>query len=131
LDPEEWKRVFGPLTERHFTPEERAAITAREQAEGEAGQEAWAQLIREAKALAAQGAPPSSAEAMDLGVRWMAQVKLFTGGDTAVNFKLQGMWNEAFKDDQFRERSPVSPDLMAYMGEAIRAAYAARLMPYP
>ena len=131
LDPEEWKRVFGPLTEERFTADERAAIAAREEGDGEAGQEAWAQLIGEAKALQAEGLAPVSPEAMELGVRWMAQVKRITGGDPAVAMKIRGMWGEAFKDEQFRERSPVSPELMAYMGEAIRAAYEARLMPYP
>lgn len=131
LDPEEWKRVFGPLTEQRFTPEERAAIATREGDDGEAGQQAWAELIGEAKALQAEGSAPDSAEAMDLGVRWMAQVKRITGGDPTVSLKIRGMWSEAFKDDQFRERSPVSPELMAFMGEAIRAAYAARLMPFP
>ena len=131
LDPKDWNRVFAPLTERYFTPEERARLSARDEGEGESGQDAWADLIGEAKALTAAGHAPSSPEAMELGCRWMAQVKRITGGDPAVVAKIRTMWDEAFTDDEFRERSPVSPELMDYMGEAIRAAYTARLIPYP
>jgi MerR family transcriptional regulator, thiopeptide resistance regulator len=131
LDPEDWKRVFEPLRKKHFTPEEQARMTENSKAEGEAGQQAWAELIGEAKALKAEGAPPASAEAMDLAVRWMGQARGILGGDPAIGFKMNQMWKEAFQDEAFRERSPVSPELMAYVGQAISAAYAARLMSFP
>ncbi len=130
LDPKEWRRVFGPLADKHFTPEEQAAITARESAEGEAGQDAWAELIGEGKGLLSEGVDPTSAEAMDLAIRWMALFNRFSGGDPVVQQKVGAMWKEAYKDDQFRETSPVSPELMDYMGAAIRSAYAAGLTTY-
>jgi DNA-binding transcriptional MerR regulator len=130
LDPKEWRRVFGPLADKHFTAKEQARITERESAEGEAGQQAWAELIGEGKGLLAEGAAPDSAAAMDLACRWMGLFNRFSGGDPAVMEKVGAMWKEAFQDDQFRERSPVSPELMAYMGQAIRAAYAAGRMPF-
>ena len=131
LDPQEWKRVMEPLKQKYFTPEEQARMTEHSKSQGEAGQAAWDQLIGEAKTLRADGADPSSAEAMDLTVRWMGQARGALGGDPAIGFKLSQMWKEAFRDDTFRERSPVSPELMAYVGQAISAAYAARLMAFP
>jgi hypothetical protein len=53
------------------------------------------------------------------------------GEDPAIAFKLSQMWKEAFQDQAFLERSPVSPELMAYVGQAISSAYAARLMTFP
>jgi hypothetical protein len=131
MDPEEYKRVFGPLAAKHFTPEDEARWRERELAEGEGGQEAWAGVIAEGKALMESGKAPDSPEAMDLAVRWMGLLNRFSGGDPEVHSKIGAMWKEAFQDDQFRERSPMSPELMEYSGQAIRAAYAAGLMTYP
>ena len=131
MDPEEYQRVFGPLTAKHFTAEDEARWRERELAYGEGGQQAWAELIGEGKALMEGGVAPDSHEAIDLGVRWMDLFNRFSGGDPAVQSKVEAMWTEAFQDDQFRERSPMSPELMQYAGQAIRAAYRAGLIPYP
>jgi DNA-binding transcriptional MerR regulator len=128
MDPEEYKRVFGPLAAKHFTPEDEARWRERERAFGEGGQQAWQEVIGEGKALMEAGVAPNSPEAMDLGVRWMDLLNRFSGGDPVVHAKIEAMWKEAFQDDQFRENSPVSPELMQYAGEAIRSAYAAGLM---
>ncbi len=128
MDPDEYKRVFGPLAAKHFTAEDEARWREREIAEGEGGQEAWQAVIAEGKALLAQGKDPASPEAMDLAVRWMGLLDRFSGGDPAVHAKIEAMWKEALRDDQFRERSPMSPELMEFVGEAIRSAYAAGLM---
>jgi DNA-binding transcriptional MerR regulator len=131
MDPEEYKRVFGPLSAKHFTPEDEARWRERELAEGEGGQEAWAGIITEGKGLLAEGLDPSSPQAMDLAVRWMALFNRFSGGDPDVQAKVAAMWKEAFQDQTFRERSPMSPELMEYIGQAMRSAYAAGLMAYP
>jgi DNA-binding transcriptional MerR regulator len=131
MDPEEYKRVFGPLAAKHFTPEDEARWREREIAEGEGGQEAWQEVIAEGNALLAEGKDPHSPEAMGLAVRWMGLLNRFSGGDPAVHAKIEAMWKEAFQDDQFRERSLMSPELMQFMGEAIRSAYTAGLMAYP
>ena len=120
MDPEEYKRVFAPLTARHFTAEDEARWREREIAEGEGGQEAWQEVIAEGKALLAQGKDPNSPEAMDLAVRWMGLLNRFSGGDPAVHAKIEAMWKEAFQDQTFRERSPMSPELMEFVGEAMR-----------
>lgn len=131
LDPEEWRRVFGPLSAKYFTPQEEAEWRERETAAGGGGQEAWAELISEGKALLAEGLDPNSPEAMDLACRWMALFDRVSGGDPVVQQKVGAMWKEAFEDDEFRARSPVTPELMDYVGEAIRCAHAAGLTAYP
>ena len=131
MDPEEYQRVFGPLAAKHFTPEDEARWREREIAEGEGGQQAWEAVIAEGKALLAEGLDPGAREAMDLAVRWMALLERFSGGDPQVHAKIEAMWREAFQDQQFRERSPMSPELMEWVGMAIRSAHAAGLMPYP
>ncbi len=127
MDPEEYRRVFEPLSAKYFTPEDEARFREREIAEG-SGQEVWQAVIAEGKALMEAGLAPNSPEAMDLGVRWMDLLNRFSGGDPLVHAKIEAMWKEAFQDDRFRENSPVSPELMEYAGEAIRSAYAAGLI---
>jgi hypothetical protein len=61
----------------------------------------------------------------------MGLLNRFSGGNPAVHAKIEAMWKEALQDEQFRERSPVSPELMQYAGEAIRAAYLAGKLAYP
>jgi hypothetical protein len=51
-----------------------------------------------------------------------------SGGDPAVHAKIEAMWKEALQDEQFREKSPMSPELMEYVGEAIRSAHAVGLV---
>jgi DNA-binding transcriptional MerR regulator len=131
LDPAEWNRVFGPLTRKHFTPAEQAVMAERQRRSGEAGQNAWSDLFTEAKAAFAEGADPASPELMDLACRWMALAKAVNGEDPVVIMKVGIMWDEAFQDADFRERSPVSPELMAYVKRAIIAAYAAGVMSPP
>lgn len=131
IDPEEYRRVFGPLAARHFTPEEEAQWREREKAYGGGGEEAWAELIGEGKALLAEGLDPSAPEAMSLACRWMELFNRVSGGDPVVQAKVGAMWKEAFKDEEFRARSPVTPELMDYVGEAIRCAHAAGLTAYP
>ena len=131
MDPEEYKRVFGPLAAKHFTPEDEARWREREIAEGEGGNQAWEAVMAEGRALLAEGMAPDSPQAMDLAVRWMALLNRFSGGDPAVHQKIEAMWKEAFQDDRFRERSPVSPELMEWVGLAIRSAYAGGLMALP
>jgi DNA-binding transcriptional MerR regulator len=128
LDPEQWKRVFEPLSAKHFTPEEEAAWTARNATSGEDLNAAWMALVDEAKSLLARGLDPDAPESMDLGRRWMAMLNRLSGNDPRVNAKIEAMWKEALQDDDFREKSPMSPELMEYVGEAIRSAHAAGLV---
>jgi DNA-binding transcriptional MerR regulator len=131
LDQEQWNRVLSPLAEKHFTAEEEARWRERASAEGIDGEEAWGALIGEGKTMLAEGLEPSSPQAMDLGRRWMDLLNRFSGGDPVVHEKIKVMWKEAFQDRDFRETSPVSPELMEYVSEAIRSAHAAGLIAYP
>jgi DNA-binding transcriptional MerR regulator len=130
-DREEWRRVFEPLSAKYFTAEEEAAWARRQAATGEDMNEVWSRLIGEGKALLARGLDPHSPEAMDLGRRWMELMNRLSGGDPAIHAKTEAMWKEAFQDKEFRESSPMSPELMEYVGEAIRSAHAAGLLAYP
>jgi DNA-binding transcriptional MerR regulator len=131
LDPEEWGHVFRPLAARYFTAEEEDQYRARQAAEAQDMDAVWAGLIGEGKALLAQGKDPDSDEAMDLGRRWMDMLDRLSGGDPEVHQKAEAMWREALKDDAFRERSPMSPELIEWAGQAIRSARAAGLIVYP
>jgi DNA-binding transcriptional MerR regulator len=128
---EEWKRVFHPLYDKLFTPEEREAVDARNREEGEHGQAAWGEMMTEAAVAMANRLDPASPEAMDLATRWMALARRFTGGDPGVSMKVSAMWQEAFKDDQFRQRSPVTPQMMAFISEAFKNAVAAGKATFP
>jgi DNA-binding transcriptional MerR regulator len=131
LDPERWGRVFAPLSAKHFTPEEEEQWRERAKANGGSGEEAWAELIGEGKALLAEGLDPSAPEAMNLASRWSELLNRLTGGDPAVRAKIGAMWKEAYQDDEFRAQSPVSPELMQWVGEAMRCAHAAGLIADP
>ena len=131
LSQDDWRNIFEPLNAKHFTETERAAMDARSHAEGEAGQAAWGALITEAKVALINGLDPASPAGMDLAVRWMALTKRFTGGDPAVNMKVKTVWQEAFRDPDFRARSPVSPEMMDFIRSAFGYAVTAGLASFP
>ena len=112
----EMKAIFDPLAEKHFTPEERAALQGRSFDQAEATR-TWDALIEEAKALMAKGDPTSDA-ARDLARRWQAQVKLFTEGNPAMNQKVLGMWKEAMADPHAAPKLPLNPEIFAFVQKA-------------
>jgi len=114
--PEEMKAIFDPLSARHFTPEEQAALRRRSFDQAEASRN-WESLIDEAKALMAKG-DPYSAAARDLARRWQAQVKMFTQGDAQVDAKVLAMWKEAMADPKAAPKLPLTPEIFAFVGKA-------------
>jgi len=112
----EMKAIFDPLAEKHFTPEERAALQGRSFDQAEATR-TWDALIEEAKALMAKGDPTSDA-ARDLARRWQAQVKLFTEGNPAMNQKVLGIWKEAMADPNAAPKLPLNPEIFAFVQKA-------------
>lgn len=112
----EMKAIFDPLAEKHFTPEERAALQSRSFDQAEATR-TWDALIEEAKVLMAKGDPTSDA-ARDLARRWQAQVKLFTEGNPAMNQKVLGMWKEAMADPNAAPKLPLNPEIFAFVQKA-------------
>lgn len=116
------EEALRPAMERHFTPEDRERLTTdapyfdQEQVSRE-----WDALIAEAKRLHAAGDPGTPA-AKDLGRRWFAQVARFTDGDPTVFSKLSAAWGEAMADPNTAPKLPMTPELMAFVGEAKRRA---------
>ena len=115
---DELETIFKPLVEKHFTKSELAEIGTRKAAPGEA-EAVWDDLMAEAKVLMATGDPASPA-ALDLARRWKAMVDGFTGGDPALAGKVKAVWNEAFADPAAAAKLPASPEMFAFMGEAIK-----------
>ena len=113
---EEMKAIFDPLAEKHFTPEENAALRQRSFDQAEASKN-WEALIEEAKALMAKG-DPYSAAATDLARRWQAQVRLFTQGDPAISQKVMGMWKDAMANPATAPKLPLNPEIFAFVQKA-------------
>jgi len=116
--PEELEAIFKPLVEKHFTESELAEIGTRKAEPGQA-EAVWDGLMAEAKTLMAIGDPASPA-ALDLARRWKAMVDAFTGGDPAIAGKVKAVWNEAFADPTAAPKLPASPEMFAFMCEAIK-----------
>ena len=110
---EEMKAIFDPLAEKHFTPEENAALRQRSFDQAETSKN-WETLIEEAKALMAKG-DPYSAAATDLARRWQAQVRLFTQGDPAVNRKVMSMWKDAMANPAAAPKLPLNREIGAFV----------------
>lgn len=113
---EEMKAIFDPLAEKHFTPEENAALRQRSFDQAETSKN-WETLIEEAKTLMAKG-DPYSAAATDLARRWQAQVRLFTQGDPAVNRKVMSMWKDAMANPTAAPKLPLNPEIFAFVQKA-------------
>jgi len=119
---EDMRDVLEPITHRHYTPADRAALAARPYDQAEIGRQ-WMALIEEARVLMAAGDPASPA-AQDLGRRWKALYEQFTGGDKAIESKVSAVWRDAFADPASAARLPVSQEMFAFIGAALKAAEA-------
>lgn len=126
MTDEDAKALFEPLSHKHFTPEDLAALKARNFGANEQANagDAWAALTAECKALMAKG-DPASPEAMDLAARWMAQVARFSQGDPALAAKSAALWKEAMADPVAAPRLPLTPEMFAFIGKAQAARKAA------
>ena len=117
---EDMRDVLEPITQRHYTAADRAALAARPYDQAEIGRQ-WMVLIEEAKVLMAAGDPASPA-AQDLGRRWKALFEQFTGGDKAIESKVNAVWRDAFADPVAAARLPVSEEMFTFIGAAWKAA---------
>lgn len=115
--PEQMKAIFDPLTEKHFTAEERAELAKRPYDQSRVSTE-WNALIAEAKQLMELGDAHSPA-ALDLAGRWMAQVEKFTGGDPNITAKLGNVWNDALADPKAAPMLPLNAEIFAFVGKAV------------
>jgi DNA-binding transcriptional MerR regulator len=113
------KALFEPLSQKHFTTEELAALKARNfgTEDQKNASDAWAKLATECKALMEKG-DPTSPEAIDLADRWQAQVAKFTQGDPALAAKSAAMWKDAMADPATAPRLPLNPEMFAFICKA-------------
>jgi DNA-binding transcriptional MerR regulator len=115
--PEEMKTIFDPISEKYFSAEERAALSAKKFDPADISRQ-WEQLIADAKAAMAKG-DPGSPEALDAARRWRSLVEQFTGGDPAVAGKVRAIWGEAMADPKAGPALPLTPEVFAFMSQAM------------
>jgi MerR family transcriptional regulator, thiopeptide resistance regulator len=111
------------MSEQYYTPEQLAELERRREELGEAGMRRaeadWAALIAEADELRAAGAAPTDPRVAPLADRWTALIAQFTGGDAGIHESLNRMYEN--EGPERASRGVVSPELMAWMREAVAA----------
>jgi MerR family transcriptional regulator, thiopeptide resistance regulator len=111
------------MAEKYYTPEQLEQLEQRRTAMGAKGMRRaeadWAALIAEAEAERAAGTPPTDPRAQELAERWAALIAQFTGGDMGIHASLNTMYET--EGAERASRGALSPELMAWMGEAVAA----------
>jgi MerR family transcriptional regulator, thiopeptide resistance regulator len=111
------------MAEKYYTPEQLEQLEQRRTAMGAKGMRRaeadWAALIAEAEAERAAGTPPTDPRAQELAERWAALIAEFTGGDMGIHASLNTMYET--EGAERASRGALSPELMAWMGEAVAA----------
>jgi DNA-binding transcriptional MerR regulator len=111
------------MAEKYYTPDQLEQLEERRSALGdEAIRKAetdWAELIAEADAERAAGTAPTDPRAQELAERWAALIAQFTGGDMGIHASLNTMYET--EGAERASRGALSPELMAWMGEAVAA----------
>jgi MerR family transcriptional regulator, thiopeptide resistance regulator len=111
------------MAEKYYTPEQLADLEERRSALGDEGMRKaeadWAALIAEAEAERAAGTAPTDPRAQGLAERWAALIAQFTGGDMGIHASLNTMYET--EGAERASRGALSPELMAWMGEAVAA----------
>ena len=85
-------------TQNYYSPEarekiaERAKTTPKEVVEQ--GQRDWTLLIADVEGAVARNEDPASEHAQALAERWRALLRLFTGGDAAIQQGLNKLWSD-------------------------------------
>ncbi len=118
LSNEEWKKMFDPLIQKKYAPEDLAKASGQHFNQEEVSRQ-WNTLFEEAKAVMAKG-DPYSPEALDIGRRWSALVNQFTQGDPKLAEGSSKVWKDAFADPKVASRLPVGADLFAFVGKAMQ-----------
>lgn len=116
-------RRRGEILGRHFTPEQREQLRQRAGQLGEAGmqqaQADWPQLIRQVRGAMDLGIPPTDPTVIEMGRRWHALVRAFTGGDAALGTRMQQAYAA---EPQVMAAQGMSPEMFAYVGKAMQAS---------
>lgn len=110
------------MHERYYTPEQLEQLSERAEAMGEDGmrkaEQDWADLLAEVAEEQRKGTDPGDPRMQELAGRWVALIERFTGGDPGIAASLKTMY--ASEGPAKASRGAVSPELMAYAGEAVR-----------
>ena len=110
------------MHERYYTPEQLEQLSERAGRLGEDGmrkaEREWADLLAEVEAERAKGTDPGDPRMQELAGRWQALIEQFTGGDPGIAASLKRMYES--EGVEKASRGAVSPELMAYAGEAMR-----------
>lgn len=101
-----------PFYQRHLTPEE-------QQRTQPAILDFWKGMIAEAQRLLEAGEAPGSAAADDLMRRWLAAVRIFTGGDLDVEAKYDAAMADAVNEARDSSWS-ISRELWTYLKASAR-----------
>ena len=115
--PEEMKTIFDPISEKYFSADERAALSAKKFDQADVSRR-WEETMADAKRAMAAG-DPGAPLALDAARRWKALVDEFTGGDPAVAGKIRAIWGEAMADPKAAPKLPLSPEVFAFMSQAM------------
>jgi TipAS antibiotic-recognition protein len=114
------------MIEKHYTPDQLAALEQRPVELGEAAiadaEREWAELIAAAETERAAGSDPAAPAVRELARRWLQLVERFTGGDSEVEASLKRMYEK--EGPESASHGLVSPELMAYMVRAMDHARA-------
>jgi DNA-binding transcriptional MerR regulator len=124
MSDQEWREVFEPLAQKHFTQEERDQLADRKLEDGRDWQEdkaalqkGWDDLIAEAKQRMAKD-DLDSPETADLVRRWKAMQDRFTGGDPVIAEKTRAMWQEAMSDPRVSAKLPMDWSVFDFVRRA-------------
>jgi MerR family transcriptional regulator, thiopeptide resistance regulator len=111
------------MAEQYCTPQQLAQLDERRRALGEDGmrraEQEWADLIAEAESLRTRGPDPSDQRVQAIAARWQELIEQFTGGDPGIRDSLKKMYET--EGPERASRGMMSPELMAWMGEAFGA----------
>jgi len=111
------------MFERYYTPEQLEQLEQRRQALGDeaikAAENEWAELFARLREYRTAGTPPSDPAVQRLSKRAGELIRMFTGGDPAIEAGLQRMYET--EGPERASRGMASPEDLAYL-EAARAS---------
>jgi hypothetical protein len=111
------------MHERYYTPDQLATLQEHARELGPEGMEQaqadWADVIAAAGAERQRGTDPADERLRMIVERWQGLIAQFTGGDPGIFRSLKTMYEQ--EGVETASRGVVSSELMAYVGEAIRA----------
>lgn len=107
------------IKERHFSPDQLRALNrhwdALPEAEREAAQQAWPQLLEQARRAMEQGLEPGSAPVQALLDRWLALQQSFMAIHPGLRDTVRRMYEQ---EPELRRQAGGSPELVAYLRQA-------------